>query len=105
MASGKLGNAALAITTDTTLYTTPAGIVATATVSLCNRGPSDVRVRLAVAAANAPTVAEYIEFDASLPAGGVLERTGVVCGPGEKIVVRADTANVSARAHGFEEVA
>jgi hypothetical protein len=108
MPSGRLGKAALAASQDTAIYTAPAApvaTVATATISFCNRGPGDALVRLAVSVGAAPIVDDYIEYDATLQAGGVLERTGVVCSPGEKIIVRSSTGNVSVRAHGFEEAA
>lgn len=105
MPSGRLGKAALAANNDNTLYTVPAGTVATATVSLCNRGPDNAQVRLAVTMTAAPANTDYLEYDASIPAGGVLERTGLVCTEGERIIVRSTTGNVTARVHGFEEAA
>lgn len=104
MASGKLGKAALAAAADTDLYTVPAGTVATANINLCNRTTSAVTVRLAIRSA-ALADADYIEYDAALPANGVLERTGIALSAGETITVRASAAGVSARVHGFEEVA
>ncbi len=104
MASGKLGKAALAAAADTDLYTVPAGTVATANINLCNRTSAAVTVRLAIRSA-ALADADYIEYDAALPANGVLERTGIALSAGETITVRASAAGVSARAHGFEEVA
>jgi len=103
--SGRLGKAALVGGNNTTIYTTPAGAIASATVSLCNRGEADARVRLAVSTAAVPAADDYLEYDAIVPGNGVLERTGVVCSEGEQIIVRSTTSNVTARAHGFEEVA
>ena len=104
MASGRLGNADLAANTDTVLYTVPAGQVDTVTVALVARTAA-ATVRVAVAATAVPAAAEYLEYDATLPAGGVLERTGIVMSAGEKIVARASVAGVSVRVHGFEEAA
>lgn len=103
MASGRFGKAAVTANVDTDLYTCPLGMVATATVALCNRGSGDARVRIAVRSA-ALTAADYIEYDAILPPNGILERTQIVLSPGEVITVRSDAPDVSARAHGFEEV-
>lgn len=103
MPSGRLGAADLLAATDTALYTVPAGKTATLNVSLCNRGTAAVKVRLALAAAAAPTNAEYLEYDVSIPANGVLERSGIVADAGKIIVVRSDVATVSAVAFGFEE--
>ena len=103
MAAGKLGNAVLPTNTDTVLYTVPANVVATVNINICNKGAATAKVRLAIAANAAPGAAEYLEYDTALPANGVLERTGIVCSAGEKVVVRADTADVAVRVHGFEE--
>lgn len=106
MPSGKLGNAALTGGNLATLYTVPANTITTATVSMCNRGPGDAVVRLAATTVPAnPGNADYLEYDVTIPVNGTLERTGIVCGAGESLVVRSSSSNVSARAHGFEEAA
>lgn len=102
--NGRLGKADLAATIDTDLYTAPADTVATAAVAFVNRTAADVRVRLAVRV-GALADADYIEYDATVPANGVLERTGIALSAGETITARADAAGVSVRAHGFEEAA
>lgn len=103
MPSGRLGAADLAAAANTTLFTVPAGKITTFTVSLCNRGSASAKVRLAIAEAAAPINAEYLEYDTSIPANGVLERSGLVAEAGKLIVVRSDVATVSAVAFGFEE--
>lgn len=105
MPSGRLGKKALPQDNDWKLYTVPAATVTTATVSMVNRGSADAFVRLAVSDVDAPAADDYMEYDYKLPGGGVLERTGIVCSAGERIIVRANTGFVSARAHGFEEAA
>lgn len=102
MASGKFGKAALAANADTDLYTTPAATVATAAVSLCNRTNASIAVRVAIRS-GALGDADYIEYDAKVPANGVLERTGIAMSAGEILTVRAASVGISARAHGFEE--
>tara|TARA_R110000850_G_scaffold211141_1_gene337060 strand:+ start:17 stop:334 length:318 start_codon:yes stop_codon:yes gene_type:complete len=102
--SGKLGSAALVADTNTTVYTVPADTVATLNISLVNRGNEPAKVRVAITDAVEPGDADWIEYDAIIPAaGGVLERTALVAGAGEKIIIRSDAGNVSARVHGFEE--
>jgi hypothetical protein len=103
MPSGTFGQAALAAATNTTIFTVPVGKVATATVSICNRGGTVALVRVAVAATATPTLAEWIEFDAEISAKGVLERGGIVMDAGKRLVVFSDNANVSVSAYGFEE--
>ncbi|MBB4287963.1 hypothetical protein [Roseospira goensis] len=105
MASGRLGAAALAADTTTTVYTVPADTVATVNIGVVNRGAdaaATVQVAITPGAA-APAAADWIEGPVTLPPGGVLERSGVVCGPGERVHVRADTDACVVRVHGFEE--
>lgn len=103
MATGRLGTADLAATTLTTLYTVPVSKVGSFTLSLTNRTAAPVAVRAALAATATPAVSEYIEYDAIVPANGVLERTGLVLDATKLLVVYAGAAGVSANAYGFEE--
>ncbi|MBD3877433.1 hypothetical protein IEG05_19700 [Pseudomonas kunmingensis] len=105
MPSGRLGAATLAADTDTVLYTVPVSTVATVNVAVVNRGSTAAVVNLAIAPADAPALADYIEYGVTIPAQGVLERTAIVAGAGERVVVRSTTADCSVRVHGFEEVA
>lgn len=104
MPSGKLGSAAPAADTDTTVYTVPAGKVATVNISAVNTGSAAATIRVAIAGAASPVAADWVEYDAPLGAiGSVIERTGIVCGADERVIVRASTANIAFRVHGFEE--
>ena len=102
MASGRFGKVNLAANADTDIYTCPAGMVATASVCFANRTETPIKVRLAVRN-GAISLPDYIYYDVTCPANGILERTQVVLGAGEIITVRADAAGMSVRAHGFEE--
>lgn len=102
MATGRLGAANLAAGTSTTLYTCPTATFTVASVNICNRGNSAISVRIAIADADTPTNAEFIEYDVELLAKGVLERTGIVLGAGQKIVVYSSAVNTSAVAFGIE---
>lgn len=103
MASGKLGVANLAAGADTLVYTVPASTIATVNIRVANRNASAVKIRVAIGTGASPAAGDYIDYDISVPASGILEDTGIVCGAGEKIWVRSDVANVSVRVHGFEE--
>jgi len=102
MATGFLGRANLAAATDTLLFTAGA-TPQTFNVRFANRNASPVKVRVAigVAGGGAPAVDEYVDYDVTVLANGILEDTGLVASSGEKVWVRSDTANVSVRAHGM----
>jgi hypothetical protein len=61
-------------------------------------------IRLAVATSATPGADEWIEFDSSLVANGVLERTGIVVKTGELIVIQTTTATptLSVVVYGIE---
>lgn len=105
MPSGRLGAADLAANTDTTVYTVPAGTLTVCNLTVCNRTSTPVTVRVAIAAAAAPTGAEFIEYETNLAGNGVLERTGLVLDAGKRLVVRSSAASVNAVAMGMEEAA
>jgi hypothetical protein len=48
-------------------------------------------------------VAEYLLYDSVLPASGSIEKSGVVAGVGENVVVYASSALTSVSVYGFEE--
>jgi hypothetical protein len=102
MPTGRLGTADLAAATNTTVYTCPSTTFAVVTVSVCNRGSTAANIRLAVASTATPTDAEFLEFDTSLSAKGVLERTGIVLDAGKLLVVRSSATNVNAVVYGIE---
>lgn len=105
MASGILGKADLSSGTLTTLYTVPAETFTVASVSIVNRGNVAVGIRIAVAEADTPTDAEWIEYDTTLDPKAILERTGIVLDASKKIVVYSTAVNVNAVAFGIETVA
>jgi hypothetical protein len=108
MATGILNNtgtnpAALANTTNTTIYEVPADTFVVATVNMCNRNASQTAsVRLAISATETPADAEWIEFGAQLLPGGTLERGGLVIDAGKFLVAYADGGSVSVTAYGIE---
>lgn len=104
MISGKLGSAALAATTNTSIYTVPASTATTANVNMVNRTNSVISIRLSIGS-SPPIDDDYIEYEADIPGYGVLERTGLAMSTAEVLVARASAVGISVRAHGFEEVA
>lgn len=104
MATGILGQSAPAATTNTTIYTVPASTTSTFTVSICNTGSAAITARLAIAATGTPGASEWLEYDASIPASGVLERTGIVAQATENVVAYVSAATAAVSVYGFEEV-
>lgn len=105
MASGKLASVAVTASTNTTIYTVPASNVCALTINVCNRGSTVTTVRIALSSTTTPTDGEWIEYDFTIPANGVLERTGIILGAGQNIVVFTPSSNVSVVIFGIEEVA
>lgn len=103
MASGKLGSATPSANTNTIVYTVPALKSAALNVAIVNRGSSDAVVNVAISTSGTPTSADYIEYGVTIPANGILERTAIVAGAGEHVVVHSSTADCSVRVHGCEE--
>jgi hypothetical protein len=104
MATGILGQAALAATTNTVVYTVPEATTAVATISVVNAGAYPAVVNVAVASSGTPTASEYIEYQTVIDVNGVLERSGIVANATEAFVVFSTTAGVSVTIYGYEEV-
>jgi hypothetical protein len=102
MATGILGQSAPSATTNTTVYTVPAAITTTFNISVCNTGTAAISVRLAIAAAATPVSSEWLEYEALIPAYGVLERTGLVAQPGKLVVAYTSAATASITIFGYE---
>lgn len=92
----------LSATTNVTLYTVPSNRRAVFTVSLCNRTAAPIAVRLALQSGTL-TDADYLEYEAVVPASGVLERSGLMLTGGQVCMARASAVGVSAVVFGLEE--
>ena len=101
MASAILAQSNPTAITNTTVYTVPASNYAIMNISIANRATTAITVRVAVAAAAAPTTSEWIEYDTTIPGNGVLERTGVATPAGKLIVVYVSAANASVSVYGI----
>jgi len=105
MATGRLGAFNITTTADTTVYTVPSATFSVVSVNICNRNSSTpASIRLAVSAGATPGPSEYIEYDSSLVANGVLERTGIVMKTGDLLVFSTPTGTptLSVVVYGIE---
>lgn len=99
---GVLGRVKTIANQNQVVYTVPAGIVATATISIVNTGTQNATVRLYAAATDVPTVVDAIEYGAVVTPGGVLERSCMPLGQNEKVIVYSTQPDVVVRVSGFE---
>ena len=102
MATGRLGTADLAAATNTTVYTVPADTFSVVSISICNRGSTTATIRIGICDTATPGDDEWLEYDASVLAKGVIERTGIVADAGKLIVVRSSAISVNAVVYGIE---
>lgn len=94
MATGRLGGTDLTTTSATSVYTCPVTTFSVVSLSVCNRTALAVTVRIALTSSSTPpATTDYLEYDASLSANGVLERTGIVMAAGNQLWVTAGTGN------------
>lgn len=93
----------LAATTDTLIYTCPAGKRASVTVAFVNRGTGSPKVRLARGTGASPAATDWMEYDATVAAGTPLIRSGIPLSAGDKVWARSDLgAVVTVQVEGVE---
>jgi hypothetical protein len=103
MANGVLASVALNATTYTSIYGPPANTFSVVTVSIVNKNATAIQVRLALAVNPAiPAPGNYIEYNAEILPGGVLERTGIVIQNGRTIYAYSTQANTDVVVYGIE---
>lgn len=102
MATGILGAENLPAAENVTVYTVPEDTFAVVTVNVTNRNSQSRNVRVATAATDNPSNAEWIEFDTELLGNGVLERSGIVLDEGKKIVAQTTSTDVNVVVYGIE---
>ncbi len=107
MATGRLGTANITTANAaTTIYTVPATTFSVVSLNICNRSSSAVAtVRVAISNSTSPAIDEWIEYDSSIVANGVLERTGLILDSTNKylvVTVTSATPTVSCVAYGIE---
>jgi hypothetical protein len=105
MATGRLGTANITTTSNTTIYIVPSSTFAVVSLNICNRNSTTAAtIRVAVSSSASPGLDEWIEYDTSLVASGVVERTGLVLAANQLLVVQISSATptISVVAMGIE---
>lgn len=95
----------LAAGADTLVHTIPVGKKCVFSVNFCNRTGGSAKVRLALTSGGAPAATDWIEYDATVAANGVLLRTALALGAGQKVYARSDIADVTVMVFGIEGAA
>jgi len=109
MAFRRFGSLNLQTTDYTWLATTASGYDSTINIRFVNRGANDAMVRLAlvdepqVTALSGLTDDDFLEYDAIIKPGGIIETTGLAVEAEFSLVVKTDTIDISVTAYGVEE--
>ena len=103
MASGLKGSSAPSGNTDTTLYTV-SGSACVVNISACNThaSNSDIVEIYVVPSGSSKATSHAIEKDVTLAVAGVIERTGIVMGVGDFIVVNSANGTTSFNVWGMD---
>lgn len=101
---GRLGAVSLSADVNATVYRCPITSFAVVSLTMVNRGNDSAMLYVAVASSDTPDISDYIEYDTVLEAKCVLERTGIVVGSEQYLIVRSDSDYVNAVAYGIESL-
>lgn len=71
-------------------------------LNILNTNNQASTVRIAITKNDNVSLKDYIEYDVSVPANGVLLRNNIKCGPNERIVILSSLSNIVARVSGYE---
>ena len=111
MAKGLLGSTSIETTSSdayTKVYEAPVATVVefvTVNIHAVNRATTAAKVRIAICTTASPANKDFLEYDVQLEAnGGAIERSCVLMGPGEKVMVSSNTAGVSVQVRGLEQL-
>lgn len=104
MATGRLGtNAPGSINTYTSVYQVPTGYYSVFNVSFTNTNATPVTIRLALStSATTPSANEVIEYNTTIVANGVFERTGLVAQAGLYVLGYVSATGVNINVYGIE---
>jgi hypothetical protein len=103
MATGRLGSAAIASANNwQQAYVVPTGYYSVFNVSFTNTNATSVTIKLALSATTSPATNEQFEFQTTVVAYGVFERTGLVLDANKYVMVQASNTGVNVNVYGIE---
>ena len=107
MATGRVATTQLtsgSISTYTLAYTVPTGYYGVYNISFANNTGVAINIRMfaGTSTAGSQSASECYEYQTTVPAYGVFERTGLVFGAGSNIVVSSTGTAVSVNVYGIE---
>ena len=102
MAQGILGNWELVSEVAQPVYVNNYLSASSVAVNVCNRNHLPAKISIAVSTSTTPSNTDYIEYETTVNGKGVLERSGILTGPGEYIIVKSSLPNVSVVLWGVE---
>lgn len=98
--TGYLGSADLVGgAAETLLFTATKDL--TANVRFANRTTAKVKVRVSIGTGSGSVAKDYISYDVTIPAQGILEEKGLIISSGENVWVASNISAVSVRAHSM----
>lgn len=104
MSSGKLAAVDLSANTPTVIYSVPGNTVTSFTINMCNRNEENALIRLALTTGVTLTDADYIEYDTTLLAKNVLERSGLILHAGQSVMAQSNKSSVNVVIVGIEDL-
>jgi hypothetical protein len=101
----RLNGLLLSASTYYNVYSAPTQSRATVTVSFCNISdqPAFIRLALVNSGSGSPTLQDFVEYNAQLPSGASLERTGLTPYNSQSLFAYSNISNVSVVVWGYTE--
>ncbi len=71
-------------------------------LNILNTRNEAIKVNVAIATSDDFDLKDYIEYQVTIPANGVLVRSDIKCSPGEMIFINSDNSGTVVRVSGYE---
>lgn len=102
-AYGKLASLELTSNIDNEVYDISYNVdFITIDLNILNTLSESIKVNVIIATSDDFDLKDYIEYQVTIPANGVLVRSNIKCSPGEKVFVNSDKSGTVVRVSGYE---